>query len=171
MKGVIMSNSPRTIAARVGVGIVGLGLVWVTHNLTPLFWALLALIALDLLFNLHDEAVTVQRLTKALFVVLLPVGLRLVSQGATDPLTFARAGIAVALSVEVATVGPMVVARVAAWFPTGQRGSVEALLRAEVARLEAEAQAALKAAETVHATLSGDASAPAPTAMGGGSGQ
>lgn len=48
-------------------------LAWINTTLTPLFWVLLALIAVDLLLNLRQEGKQLQKLGSAFFSLGLPV--------------------------------------------------------------------------------------------------
>ncbi|WP_067929537.1 hypothetical protein [Alicyclobacillus shizuokensis] len=49
-----------------------LAVTWVNHTLSPLFWVLLALVAVDLLLNLHQEAKQLQKLGSAFFALGIP---------------------------------------------------------------------------------------------------
>jgi hypothetical protein len=140
------------------LGLVG-GLVgYVDHNLTPLFWALIILIALDLLMNLNDEAITIQKLFKGILALFLPVVLKLVGSHVTDPLIYVQAGIAVALGVEISTVGPLLVSRIADFFPKTERAGVTA----ELDSLRNELAKALETNKKLQSAMNGQETSTSP---------
>lgn len=52
--------------------LVILAVAWVNQTLSPLFWLLLALIAVDLILNIHQEGKQLQKLGSTFFALGLP---------------------------------------------------------------------------------------------------
>jgi len=134
----LSAKSPAGVSVRVGLAVLGGWVTWANHQLTPLIWVFLALFAADLLLNLHDEAVALQKLLKGLLAAGVPVVLQLLGTQTTTPLLYLRAGVAIAVAVELSTVAPVIVARLSSLVPPKDQAAVDAALEAELARLKAE---------------------------------
>ncbi len=146
-------------AVRGALAIIGFGIGWIDHNLTPLFWALIIMIALDLLLNTHDEAVMVQKLIKSVMAALIPVVLDLLGKHTVDPYIYLQAGISVALAVELSSVAPLLMARINQMIPAKTRQAADVIMESELKKLQAE-NAALKTQVTQGGTKSGNPTTP-----------
>ena len=119
---------------------------YVDHTLSPLFWALLALAAIDVLLNVHDESKQLTKLGSAFVTMFGTYSATLAGHyGQPD---FVRILVAIAVLAYLQIVVPQLLAlgtRVAKELKTPtQKADASALiaaLQAEVAQLKAGAQA------------------------------
>ena len=120
---------------------------WVNTNLSPLFWAVLGLALVEILTNLNNEQVVIQRMVKGTAAVLIPWAVRNASAiSVHNPVTI-KAAIAVVLIVQLTTVVPQLVSQSKA-FLTKQLPKDKKSIDTVYMALEAEIEALKKQAKS-----------------------
>lgn len=138
--------------------VAALAVTYVDHTLSPLFWALLALAAIDVLLNVHDETKQWTKLGSAFVTLGGTYGVA----GHFGQPDFIRILVAVAVLAYLQIVVPQLLAlgsRVVKEIKTpAQRADAQAMiatLQAEVAQLKAGAQAQAGGSQTNAQTANG----------------
>ena len=99
------------------LGAVG---VWVTPRIDLLIWAIVALVILDVLLNLHDEAKQLATLTRVAFSALLPFGLRFLGGLGGNPRLFFQISVVIVFGVLLQHVGPQLISLIGLNLPKSE---------------------------------------------------
>ena len=143
-----------------GVAVVLAGwFAYINTNFTPLFWVLLALIAVDLVLNVHKEEKQLSKIGSAFMSAGFPY---LITQSTHLELAI-RAAVLMGVVVYIQIVFPQLFAVIAKWKPKTAQGKYT---QAEVEALLAEAQ---KAATTAVVTEAKKDNVPLPPTNPGSS--
>lgn len=103
-----------------GIAVAG-WLTYVNQNM-PLVYGVIGLALIEILLTIRDENVTMQKLSKGFFAMLLPVIVQALSHGYPDALTATNAALGVMVTVQISAVGPLLVNAVkqgSAWLKKG----------------------------------------------------
>lgn len=138
------------------LGAVG---VWVTPRLEWIIWATVALVLVNVLLNMHDEAKQFQAVIRSTMTALIPVALQFLGGLDGSAHVFVQVGIVLAFGVMLQHVAPQVIAFLR--LPVAEQKGLESLvadLEAKVAAMAA-AQSAATSTTTTTTTTNGNTSA------------
>ena len=141
-------------------GLITIGIVWVNTNLSPLFWAVLIIAALDILLHLGNEQATIQKMIKGTTAVIIPWAVANANHLYTHDFETIRVAIALVLIVQLTSLVPQMLAKIKGWLDT------------TFPQDKAQIEAGITAVESEISTLKSDATRqtlrpPGSTYLGG----
>lgn len=127
-----------------GTAVLALVYAWVNTTFSPLIWAVLVITAIDLIFNIRDEAVQLQKMSKMIVAVVGGYFANTFQVG--DPtisgVTMAHAVVGLVLAAQLSQTVPSLIDKLGMLFPKKDRAAIESALAQKVAELEKALQSA-----------------------------
>ncbi|MHB1701356.1 MAG: hypothetical protein ACYCSN_14690 [Acidobacteriaceae bacterium] len=138
------------------MGAVG---VWVTPRIEWIVWAIVALVLINVLLNLHDEAKQFQAVIRSTMTALIPVALQFLGGLDGSAHVFVQVGIVLAFSVMLQHVFPQIVQFLR--LPVAEQKGLESLVKDLEAKVTAMAAAQGSPTSTTTTTTTTNGNTPA----------